>query len=448
MVAPIAANGKNGMTSLDACAREIFFSALQAVDARAATRRAVSLNNSLLRVGDTAIDSAGRPVYLVAIGKAAGAMTAGLAEVLGDRIAKGIVCGPAHEEPHPNWAIFAGGHPLPTADSIAAARETVRLLADAERNALIVFLISGGGSAMFELPVDESITLADLREANRQLVSCGASIAEINAVRRVFSAVKGGKLAASAPHTDQITLIVSDTNPDDVKSVASGPTLEPDAGTADAREVVQRYGLGDSLPQSILKAIAQSQVKEDAAATGLRAHYVLLDNRTALEAAAAEARSRGFIVELASDIKEQEIGVGCELLIARALTLSNQNKGKPVCLISGGEFSCPVRGSGVGGRNLETVLRCAMKMDEMPGAGKTQHWAVLSAGTDGVDGNSKAAGALADETTIARAKRRGLESSDFLERSDAFHLFEQLGNLIVTGPTDTNVRDVRLVLVG
>ena len=347
-------------------------------------------------------------------------MTAGLVDVLGGRISKGIVCGPSAEELNPEWQGFAGGHPFPTEESIAAARATLCLLTDAERNALIIFLISGGGSAMFELPVDESITIADLREANRQLVSCGASIAEINAVRRAFSAVKGGKLASMSPHTDQITLIVSDTNPGDVTSVASGPTLALNVAATDARDVVKRYGLEESLPHSILKAILQSQDEAGPPATGLRAHYVLLDNRTALEAAAAAARSRGFIVEVASDINEQEIAMACDLLMSRAEKLWNQQGGKPVCLISGGEFSCPVRGNGVGGRNQETVLRCAMKLDEMPGASTTQHWAVLSAGTDGVDGNSEQRELVADETTIARAKRSRLDPSDFLERSDAF----------------------------
>ena len=429
-------------------AREIFFSALQAVDARAATRRAVSLNNSLLRIGDTTIDIAERSVYLVAIGKAAGAMTAGLAEVLGDRISKGIVCGPAAEGLNPDWAIFAGGHPFPTEASIAAARASLQLLANAERNALIVFLISGGGSAMFELPVNESITLADLREANRQLVSCGASIAEINAVRRAFSAVKGGKLASIAPHTDQITLIVSDTNPGDVTSVASGPTLEPNAAGGDAREVVQRYGLLASLPHSILKAIEESQVNEVARSTGLRAHYVLLDNRTALEAAAAEARSRGFIVELATDINEQEIGAGCDLLIARAMLygIKTTESLSAWFRVESFRVRCVVAASAV--EIWKPFCAAAMKLDEMRGAAITPHWAVLSAGTDGVDGNSKAAGAVADETTMARAKRKRLDPSDFLERSDAFNFFEELGDVIVTGPTGTNVRDVRIVLIG
>ena len=433
-------------TSLQVHAREIFLEALRAVDARAATRRAVTLSDSLLRVGDMAIDIAGRPLYLVAIGKAAGAMTAGLTGVLGEKISRGIVCGPCSAKVNANWLSFAGGHPFPTAESIAAARATLQLLTDVEQNAIIIFLISGGGSAMFELPVDESISLEDLREANRQLVSCGASIVEINAVRRAFSAVKGGRLAASAPRADQITLIVSDTNPGDIASVASGPTIQPAASAPRAGDVVQRYGLEATLPKSILKAIGQPLAKRDAPPKGLRAHYVLLDNHTALEAAAATARARGFAVEIAADINDQEIGAGCDLLISRAQKLWSQQRGKPICLISGGEFSCPVRGNGIGGRNLETVLRCAMKLDQMPRSATTSHWTVLSAGTDGVDGNSPAAGAWADETTIAHAKSSGLDAAAFLNRSDAFHFFEQVEGVIVTGPTGTNVRDIRVVL--
>jgi hydroxypyruvate reductase len=436
-------------TPLHVHAREIFLSALRAVDAREATRRAVILNDSLLTVGSSAMDIAARRVYLVAIGKAAQAMTDGLTEVLGERISGGIVCGPTDSGVDRGWARFAGGHPSPNEESIAAARAAVRLLEHAEKNAVIIFLISGGGSAMFELPLNDSISLDDLREANRQLVTCGAAIAEINAVRRAFSAVKGGKLAAVAPQADQITLIVSDTNPGDFTSVASGPSIQINDTADYAREVVRLYGLADSLPPSILKAIEHPTSGErETPTSGLRAHYVLLDNRTALAAAAAEARARGFAVEIASEINEQEIGAGCDLVISRTQTFWTQQGGKSICLISGGEFSCPVRGDGVGGRNLETVLRCALKLSEVQGILATEPWAVLSAGTDGIDGNSAAAGAWADETTIARANRIGLDAKDFLELSDAFHFFEKSGNVIDTGPTGTNVRDVRVVLVG
>jgi hydroxypyruvate reductase len=436
------------VTNLRDNARQIFFSALQAVDARAATRRTVSLNDSLLKIGETEIEIAARPIYVVAIGKAAGTMAAGLTDVLGNRITRGIICGPAQESIQLHgWQTFVGGHPLPTQPSLIAARAALQLLTYAEAGALILFLISGGGSAMFELPVDK-INLFDLREANRQLVSCGARIAEMNSVRRGFSAVKGGKLALTAPNTDQITLIVSDTNVGEASCVASGPSIEPDAKATPASEVVKRYGLENSLPKSILEAIGRYADVSRASTHHLRAHYVLLDNRTALEGADLEARKLGFIVEVARDINEQEIDAGCDLLISRAQALWNRHGGKPVCLLSGGEFSCRVSGDGVGGRNLETVMRCAMKLDSLPREDSSPNWVVLSAGTDGIDGNSEAAGAVADQTTLSRAAAKGVSPESYLSRSDSFHFFEHLGDVIVTGPTGTNVRDVRIVLTG
>ena len=431
-------------------AGQIFAAALRAVDAREAVRRIVSLDNNRLTIDDTEVDVSNRTINAIALGKAATAMAAGLSDVLGDKLKRGIVSSIIYDDAPSldgdRWQIFAGGHPLPTADSIAAARASVRLLRGLEDDALVIFLVSGGGSAMFELPVDDQITIEDLREANRQLVSCGAAIAEINAVRRAFSAVKGGKLSAFAPQANQITLIVSDTNHGDETNVASGPTLEVVADIA-ASAVVERFGLGRSLPKSILNAINRSDTAQPTAVQQLRAHYVLMDNQTALEAAAEKARELGFAGEIAADINEQKIDAGCELLVLRALAQWQGEGRQKICLISGGEFSCPVRGDGIGGRNLETVLRCAMKLNELQDALTNQHWAVLSAGTDGVDGNSPAAGAWADETTIARAKRSGLDPADFLDRSDAFRFFEELRDLVITGPTGTNVRDVRIVLM-
>jgi hydroxypyruvate reductase len=323
------------------------------------------------------------------------------------------------------------------------------MLRSVPEGGLVVFLVSGGGSAMFELPVDERITLNDLREANRQLVQCGATIAEINSVRRAFSAVKGGKLSDCASQADQITLIVSDTNPGDEAAVASGPTLRPAESAPKATDVVRRIGLDRSLPKSILNAIEAGMDAPQTEMDGLRMHQVLLDNRTAVEAAARQAEELGFVVEIANDINEQEIGMGCELLDSRAHALWEKSaKAKTVCLISGGEFSCPVRGEGVGGRNSETVLGCAIRLSEV--TEDQQHpasrWIVLSAGTDGIDGNSPAAGAVADETTIARGLSAGLDASDFLARSDSFSYFQRLGDVLVTGPTGTNVRDIRIII--
>lgn len=441
-------------TNLQKVAREIFNAALSAVEARRAVNSAVSLQSSVLKIRETEIDISGRSIHAVAIGKAAAAMAAGLSNVLGDRLKGGIISGTSDPElsvlnPH-RWHVFRGGHPLPTAESLAAAQGSLNLLKTLEPDSFVIFLISGGGSAMFELPVDDRITISDLREANRQLVSCGATIAEVNAVRRAFSAVKGGKLSRSAPQTNQVTLIVSDTNPGDEVSVASGPTLEPSRNAPIAAEVVERYGLSMTLPESVLFAINNQEYLQPAETGRLRRHYVLLDNQTALRAAARKAEQLGFAVEIATDINEQEIEVGCDLMLSRVLALLKEaGKDKEVCFISGGEFSCPVRGDGVGGRNTETVLRCAIKLNQASAASERwpSQWVVLSGGTDGLDGNSPAAGAVADETAIARGDSIGLDTQDFLERSDSFNYFNRLGAALMTGPTGTNVRDVRLVLV-
>ena len=440
---------------LHTAAREIFDAALIAADARQAVVRALVLDNSTLSFQRTEIDVSARPVYAIALGKAAMAMSAGLSDVLGDKLTAGIACALPHEVSwglNPNrWEMFYGGHPYPIEGSFIAARASVDMLRRVPDGGLVVFLVSGGGSAMFELPADERITLDEMREANRQLVQCGATIAEINSVRRAFSAVKGGKLSDCAPQADQITLIVSDTNAGDETAVASGPTLKPTESAPNSTDVVRRYGLDSSLPESILNAIEANKAAARTETDRLRIHQVLLDNHTAVEAAARQAEQLGFVVEIADDINEQEISAGCELLVSRTRALWKKSaNGKNMCLISGGEFSCPVRGDGVGGRNSETVLRCALKLSEVTRLDENElfRWIVLSAGTDGIDGNSPAAGAIADETTIARGLSAGLDASDFLARSDSFSYFDRLGNALVTGSTGTNARDLRVLLKG
>ena len=379
-------------------ARAIFDHALLAVDPCQAVRNAH-------------LDLPSGPIYSIAIGKAAKSMARGLEDALSDKLTAPVL-------------IAVGGHPLPDENSLAAAQAAFTLLdhANAEQ-ATVIFLVSGGGSAMIEWPVSDDISLADLQAANRTLISCGASIAEVNAVRRAFSAVKGGALARRAQNAIPFTLIVSDTNPGDEASVASGPTLNPPPDSPKAIDVVEHYHL--QLPQSIMKAVRE-QTSSTAAVNG--SHQVLLDNNTALTAARDKAIELGFSCTIRNDIREQPIAEGCELLLSST-----------ECTISGGEFSCPVRGDGRGGRNLETALRCAIGLANHNGV-------VLSAGTDGIDGNSPAAGAIADETTIQRAQHLGLDANQYLARSDSYSFFEPLGDLIVIGPTGTNVRDLRISL--
>jgi hydroxypyruvate reductase len=352
--------------------------------------------------------------------------------------------------------VFAGGHPLPNEASIEAARAAFALLraadARAER-ALVIFLISGGGSAMLEWPRDESITLAELREANGALVSCGAGIDEINCVRRALSSVKGGGLSARAARAAQISLIISDTKSGEPHNVASGPTFAFPHESHDPSEIVKRYGLDARLPASILRAVRQARpFRAEADRCGaLRRHQVLLDNERAVVRASEVATAHGFAVEIARDVSEQGVKAGAALLVSRLFDLRRREGGRPVCLISGGEFSCPVRGAGTGGRNAETVLRCAFEIEaraEPASPGAAARLVALSAGTDGIDGNSTAAGALCDDTTLARARSLSLDARTFLEASDAHTFFAALGDAINTGATGTNVRDLRLLLAG
>ncbi|HET6980324.1 MAG TPA: DUF4147 domain-containing protein [Pyrinomonadaceae bacterium] len=397
-------------------ARSIFDHALSAVDPRTAIKQAVKD----LSIPDHAI-------YSIAIGKAATSMALGLDDALGEKLSAGVIVATSQHNSK-RWQSFIGGHPLPNEASLASARAAFALLdrADAEQ-AIVIFLISGGGSAMMEWPVSDEISLRDLRAANQDLISCGASITEVNSVRRAFSAVKGGGLARRSPHAQMFTLIVSDTNPGDEASVASGPTLSAPPDTPNAIEVIEHYNLDTVLPESIIKAVGSTNRAHDPV-NG--AHTVLLANQTAINAAQTKAIELGFACSVLDHLNEQPIQAGCDLLLASSS-----------CSVSGGEFSCPVRGDGRGGRNLETALRCAIGLDN-----QTSHTVVLSAGTDGIDGNSPAAGAIADETTISRARALNLDAEQYLARSDSYTFFHQLNDVIVTGPTGTNVRDLRIVL--
>jgi hydroxypyruvate reductase len=451
-------------------ARAIFDATLTDLDARAATRRALDFKRGRLNILDAEFNLNARPlaIYSIAIGKAAAAMASALDETLGDALAGGVVSAPPSPKVQlsERWQLFAGGHPLPNEASLEAARAAFKLLgaADREPHALVIFLISGGGSAMLEWPRDESITLADLRAANQSLVSCGARIDEINCVRRALSSVKGGGLSACAMRAAQISLIISDTNPDEPHNVASGPTFAFSPEPHALARIIAHYGLAATLPPSVFRAVRQqahSYQPEIVHASTLRRHHVLLDNERALVRASEIAAARGFAVEVARDISEQHVAVGASLLVSRLFDLHRKEGGRPVCLVSGGEFSCPVRGEGVGGRNAETVMRCAFEIESQlapssPDA-KTRidasrtfdaavRVAALSAGTDGIDGNSPAAGALCDDTTLARARARSLDARKFLEASDAHTFFATLGDAVHTGATGTNVRDLRLLL--
>lgn len=427
-------------------ALEIFRRTLADIDAARAVGNFVSRDGERLRVANAEYDlREGREVYVIAIGKAAGGMARAVDELLADRIRGGILTAPAGTHPALSsaWQTFAGGHPVPNEASLAAGRRALKLLDAANHaQALIIFLISGGGSAMLEAPLNARITLDDLRAANELLVTCGATIDEVNFLRGRFSAVKGGRLAARAPRARQVTLIISDTNPGSPEKVASGPSLIPAHAAHDASALLREYDLDRRLPFSIRDAILNAPAADDSPTA--HPFHVLLDHSYLIRRAAHHAEQRGFQVHTAPDLVEQPVGEGAAELVRRLMELRRAvEAGTRVCLVSAGEFRCPVRGQGRGGRNSETVLRALVELDKQSSRG---HVIVLSAGTDGIDGNSPAAGAIGDESTLRRARERGLDAESFLQQSDSYTFFSHLDDAIITGATGTNVRDLRVLL--
>jgi glycerate 2-kinase len=430
-------------------ARQIFERTMGEIDVTATVRRAVSRDGNRLRIVEEEVDlRAFSRVVVVAVGKASVAMAEAMEEILGERLTDGLVVTNARPSGvELRLPIFLGGHPVPNVGSLEAATLALELLHRLDGpETLLLFLLSGGGSAIFERPVDPSIELSDLQEVNRVLVQCGAVIGEMNVVRRSLSAVKGGRLADAAPQSRQISLYLSDVNDDDLATVASGPTLPDPAPPEALAEILRRYDLLARFPRSVRDWLRRGAGVASSSGGGAgvsRTHHLLLDNRQALEVARKIAEQDfGLKVDLATDLVEEEVQLLAEHHLDRFQALCLAHPGQAVCLLSGGEAICPVRGTGQGGRNQEFVLRLVLEMERRGGNGI----AVLSAGTDGIDGNSPAAGAAADVQSLQRARQMGLLPEESLAGSDAFALFSALGETIITGPTGNNVRDLRILL--
>ncbi len=424
--------------------------ALRAANPQAALLRAVTLEGNLLRVAGETFDlDRVRRLFLLGGGKAAAAMAAALEELLGPRVAGGVVSVKyGHVVPTARVRVLEAGHPLPDAAGVAAAEEVLALAREAGPEDLVLVLISGGGSALLTAPA-RGITLEDKTAVTRLLLDAGAPIGELNAVRKHLSRIKGGQLARALAPARSVALILSDVlgNPLDV--IASGPTV-PDLTTfGDALEVLRRRHLLEVVPaavREVLQAGAAGRLPEtpkpgDPVFTLTRA-VIIGDIRQALAAAAEEARTQGFRPVLLSESVEGEARVvGAELGRLAREARAGRFGPPPLCLLQGGETTVTVRGRGRGGRNQEVALGAALEVAGIPGV------LVLSAGTDGTDGPTDAAGAVADGTTLERARARGLDPHDALARNDAYPFFAALGDLVITGPTLTNVNDLMLALV-
>jgi hydroxypyruvate reductase len=336
---------------------------------------------------------------------------------------------------------FRGGHPTPNAESIRAAN-AIRKALDAQTAAsLVVFMISGGGSSIVEQPIDDEISLDDLIATYRALVHSGAPIAEINAIRKHLSAVKGGRLAQAAFPAQQVSLLVSDVPDETPDALASGPTMPDSTSTEDCYRIAEKHGLLQQFPHSS-RELFERHALEETPKSDDRAFYrsrwwTVLSNATAVEQAKAAAERAGFAVHVDNSCDDWDYERAAEYLLKRLRELRDESE--RMCLISGGEVTVKVTNGGIGGRNQQFALACAGKI-----AGK--NITVLSAGTDGVDGNSPAAGAVADGSTITRAQSSGLEARAALEKFNAYPFFSALGDAVETGPTGNNLRDLRILL--
>lgn len=427
-------------------AQRIFRQTLAAIDIPATLERKLDLGSFRVHVGSAEIDLREfKELVVIAFGKAGFAMADGLTEILApDYSTEGILVVPAAPpRALPQWTTFIGGHPVPTTQSFAAGRAILDRLARCHERTLIFFLLSGGGSALVEQPLDPSITLEDFQKLNHVLVTCGAPIQEINVVRKHLSATKGGRLAAAAPRAMKLTLGVSDVPPGYESALASGPTLPDPTTVQDAERIAQQYDLLAKLPSSIRKMFERRELREtpkenDPAFS--RAYFSLLLGEHDLTHCAHRAcEADGYICLCDIEADSWPIEKAADHLLALLESQIKANPGRPVAVIADGEVSSPVTGDGIGGRNSAFVLACVPKI-----FGKKI--AVLSAGTDGIDGNSPAAGAVADGETLSRARAAVLDVADFMRRSDAYNFFHRLGDSIITGPTGNNLRDLRVLL--
>jgi glycerate 2-kinase len=437
------ANPESQLHKMRDTAREIFRDALTQASIANAFSRHVHCERGVLRVCEDLYHlHAYSRVLVISIGKAGHTMVEALTQQVGGSSLEGIVASSVEPSAQVRgFRYFRGGHPAPNAESIRAAN-AIRKALDAQTAAsLVIFLLSGGGSSIVEKPIDDEISLDDLIATYRALVHSGAPIAEINAIRKHLSAVKGGRLAQAAFPAQQVSLLVSDVPDNTPDALASGPTMPDSTSVEDCYRIAEKHGLPPQFPPPTRELFERHALEEtpksDDQAFYRSRWWTILSNQTAVEQAKAAAERAGFAVHVDNSCDDWDYERAAEYLLKRLRGL--QKECPRVCLISGGEVTVKVTNGGIGGRNQQFALACAAKI-----AG--ENITVLSAGTDGVDGNSLAAGAVADGTTIARAQSSGLDFLTSLENFDAYPFFSLVGDVLETGPTGNNLRDLRILL--
>jgi glycerate 2-kinase len=428
----------------------IFRAGLKAVDPYEATKRILRLSGEGLQVGNRNYHLGDfKRIVVIGAGKAGAPMTQAVEEILGDRIEEGmIVVKYGYTAPLKKVKLIEGGHPIPDEAGQHGAGELLKIVNGLGKEDLVFCLISGGGSALLPAPVD-GVSLGEKQETTRILLESSASIHEINAIRKHLSRIKGGWLAKTVAPATMITLVLSDVIGDDLDVIASGPTVGDRSTFSDCLKVIEKYQLKDQIPSAVMEYLrkgaagtAQETPKPDDSIFRTGLNLIVGSNMQCLEAAERKAQKLGYQTLILSSLVEGETREVAAVhgAILKEIIRTGKPLAPPACIISGGETTVTIRGKGKGGRNQEFVLACGIEIAGWEGA------AVFSAGTDGTDGPTDAAGAFADWRTVEQAQAIGLDPNVALQENNAYPFFERLGNLIITGPTNTNVMDVRILI--
>jgi len=423
-------------------ARDLFARALSESSIDRAFERHVVCERGVLRVCEDLYDlHTFHRVLVVSLGKAAHTMVNALEMQAGENFEGIVATSVSPPSQIRGFRYFLGGHPTPNHESIRAAEAMLKSLEFQDASSLVIFMLSGGGSSIVEKPIDQEISLDDLVATYQALVRSGASIAEINALRKHLSSVKGGRLALAAAPAQQISILVSDVPDNTPDALASGPTMPDSTSIEDCYRIAGKHGMLPQFPACVHELFQRHALEEtpksDDPAFQRSRWWTVLSNATLTDAAKREAERQGWQVEVDNSCDNWDYVRAADYLLKRVRELRKQSS--RACLISGGEVTVKVGKAGTGGRNQQFALYCGTKITG-------ERITVLSGGTDGIDGNSPAAGGVVDGGTMERSKSRGLDADAVLENFDAYTFFDALGDALMTGPTGNNLRDLRILL--
>jgi hydroxypyruvate reductase len=432
-------------------ATSIFYNALKAVEPKAAVKRYCKLEDEILFIGHFRYDlNQYKNLFVIGAGKATAPMAAAMEEILGKRISSGIIIVKYdHRADLSTIKMIEAGHPLPDKNGQHGAESILDLIKNSGKNDLVLCLISGGGSALMPLPF-HGITLKDKQDINKVLLSCGATIHEINAIRKHISLIKGGRLAQVTYPATLLSLILSDVVGDDLDVIASGPSVSDSSTFAHCLKIFQKYKIQTRVPKAIINHIESGisgnvpeTPKEGDPVFARTQNLIIGSNIESLMSAKQKAESLGYNVLVLSSMIEGETRHVAHVhgAIAKEIIKTGNPISTPACILSGGETTVTLTGRGLGGRNQEFSLAAATDISG------DHNIVILSAGTDGTDGPTEAAGAFCDSSTLKRAGEMGLDHLFSLANNDAYNFFNKLGDLFITGPTNTNVMDLRILLV-